>query len=119
VSDAAGLTTPRLDASRRGSGFGSALVACVLSLPLLFELYVGGVLVYGMIVPLPPAWFGLLLSLVFGVAGPVTTLLVWRTKRNRALPRLSRLRRAEMIGLAVGVPSILVLFVIIAVTTII
>jgi hypothetical protein len=32
---------------------------------------------------------------------------------------LSRLRRAEMIGLAVGVPSILVLFVIIAVTTII
>lgn len=101
-------------ARRFGIGVGGALVGLVL----LLDLYLGLVLAWAWFSPWPPAWPGVLISLVAALVGPTAALLVWRSGRRGERPRAAVLRRTELLSGAVGVCSLVVLFGMIFMTAI-
>lgn len=95
--------------TRAASAFG-VFAAVILALPLIFEVYVGALVTYGEIVPLPPNWAGLVVAMALALAGPAGLLLAWRRGHPLGSAPLVRLRQAELWGIAVAVPAVIALF---------
>jgi hypothetical protein len=85
---------------------GGVLVGVIL----LLDLYVGLVLAWAWFSPWPPAWPGVIISLVAALVGPTAGFLIWRSGRRSGKPRTAALRGAEFIGGTIGLFSLVVLF---------
>lgn len=92
-------------------------VAVVLVLG--YELLLGVTLAYGELEPAPAQWWGVVLGLGLGVVGPFGVLTKWAIDRHSGTSRHVKLMRLELVGLAVGIPTALVLLAMITVAGII
>jgi len=114
----AGTVTEVMDrsstASRLRLGLGGVLVGVVL----LLEFYFGLVLAWAWFSPWPPAWPGVVTSLVAALIGPTAAFLVWRSGQRTGRPGSATLRRVEFIGGAFGLCSLVVLFGMLVVTAV-
>jgi hypothetical protein len=100
------ITAPKITTGRKiRLGLGGLLAGLVL----LLELYLGALFTAAWFWPWPPAWLGLIISLLVGLAGPVATYLVWRSGRRKGGPRAATLGSMEVVGGNVGLLAVVVL----------
>lgn len=100
------MPVPAISTARK---VGLGVEAVVAGAVGLLELYFGALLTYGWFWPLPPAWPGVLISLVAGLAGPSAAYLARRAGRRSGKPSAETLKKMVIIGGSIGFLGLLVL----------
>jgi hypothetical protein len=88
-------------------------------LALALEVYAGGTLAYGEMVPWPPAWWGLVIAVILGMLGPLAVLLSWKRPSRREAPFETKVISAEIIGISVGLATSVALLLVIGMLSVI
>lgn len=87
-------------------------------LALCLELYLGVALTAAWFWPWPPAWVGVIVSILAGAVGPVSAICVWRSGQRMRRSRRSILARAEIVSGNLALLGLLVLVAMIFMTAI-
>jgi hypothetical protein len=98
--------------------FRLAFIGVLVAVLFLLELYTGFVLAWAWYSPFPPAWPGVIISLVAALVGPMTAFFVWRLGRRKGQQKSVTLGRVEAVGAVVGFSALVVLFGMLFITSI-